>query len=178
MSMRRSLMTAGMVGVALSSSACGWIFVEAPPVDHAERPYFTCTQSKVAPTLDVVWGGLNVLGAVVALATPEDEWDQDSGDRAAVVAVGLGWGVVSGLSAYSGYRKVDDCRQALEALALRSRSGSPAEASPSADASLSPEAGPGGAGAAAPSWRPPELVPVRARSGLRPAGLGAPAPGR
>jgi hypothetical protein len=133
----------------LTFTACGWIFVSGPPPNHENLPTFNCTTSKTAPVLDVIWGGLNVLGAIGAIATSEEDWVTDYPDyeRGTVIGVGLAWGVVSGLAAKSGFQKVNDCNAALQALYSRQDA--------SADAFLSPTY------AEVPSWRPPMLLPVR-----------------
>jgi hypothetical protein len=94
---------------------CGLLFVEGPPVGHAELPTFTCTDSKVAPTLDVVWGGLLLLNAAL-VAADSDEYENSG----AIIGVDIAWAALSGVSAASGYKKVGECRAANLALAQRS----------------------------------------------------------
>lgn len=101
---------------------CGWIFVSGPPADQANLAHFACTESKTPPMLDVIWGGLMVVGAVRAITTSEDAWDNHYyPDRKPAIALYLGWGVVSGLAARSGFRKVNTCRDALQERAERSK---------------------------------------------------------
>jgi uncharacterized protein YjdB len=76
--------------------------------------YIPCTESDAGPILDLVWGGLNVLGALVIASSPRD---YDNPDLA--VASGLGWGVLSGFSAASGFKKASGCQRARQALAQR-----------------------------------------------------------
>lgn len=76
---------------------------------------FSCTESNTGPVLDLVWAGLNVLGAAAASSDPNYYSDPDL-----AIGVGLGWGVVSSFSAASGFRKSKDCRRALQQLAARS----------------------------------------------------------
>jgi hypothetical protein len=75
---------------------------------------FTCTESDAAPILDIVWAGLNVLGAVAAASEPTAYENPDQ-----IVVVGLGWGVLSSFSAASGFNKSKQCRRALQLLAAR-----------------------------------------------------------
>jgi uncharacterized protein YjdB len=75
---------------------------------------FSCTESNAGPTIDIVWASLNVLGALAAAADPSA---YDNPDQ--IVAVGLGWGVVSSFSAASGFKKSKECRRALQQLAER-----------------------------------------------------------
>lgn len=101
-------------------SGCGFVLSKGPPRGHETTDYFTCTESNTGPILDIVWGGLNVLGAVIAAAEPDPY-----GDRGPAVAVGLGWGVLSGFSAASGFKKSEQCRTAKKQLAERLRLGRP-----------------------------------------------------
>jgi hypothetical protein len=100
--------------LATSLTGCGFIFSHAPPVGHEQMNYFNCTEGNTAPVLDLVWGGLNVLGALTAASDPDAY--ENSGQ---IMAVGFGWGVVSGLGAMSGFRKSSQCRTAKRLLADR-----------------------------------------------------------
>ena len=109
-----------LVCFALATTAgCGFIFSKAPPVGHERMDYFTCTESNTGPILDIVWGGLNVLGALSIAADPdafEAEWGYDASTQ---VVIGLGWGVVSSFAAASGFSKSKQCREAKLLLAQR-----------------------------------------------------------
>jgi hypothetical protein len=110
-------MTPRVVLVALLCAlltGCGFVFTKGPPTGHEQMLAFSCTESNAGPILDIVWGGLNVLGAAAAAADPE-AYD-NSGQ---IVAVGLAWGVFSGFSAAIGYKKTRECRSALQQLAAR-----------------------------------------------------------
>ena len=52
-------------------SGCGFLISQGPPTGHEQMPAFSCTESTTGPTLDLVWAGLNVLGAVAASADPD-----------------------------------------------------------------------------------------------------------
>jgi Bacterial Ig-like domain (group 2) len=95
-------------------TGCGFVFTKGPPTGHEQMLAFSCTESNAGPILDIVWGSLNVLGAAAAAADPESY--DNSGQ---IVAVGLAWGVFSGFSAASGYKKTKECRSALQQLATR-----------------------------------------------------------
>ena len=41
---------------ALGPSGCGFVITNGPPANHATMPYFSCTESKAGPILDVVLG--------------------------------------------------------------------------------------------------------------------------
>ncbi len=100
--------------LSMPLASCGLIFSHAPPVGHEQMNYFTCTEGNTAPVLDLVWGGLNVLGA---LAAASDQAAYENPGQ--IMAVGVGWGVVSGLGAVSGFRKSAECRAAKRLLAER-----------------------------------------------------------
>lgn len=97
-----------------AASGCGFLFVHGPPTGHEQLEYIPCTESDAGPILDIVWGGLNVLGALVIASSP-DEYENPE----LATASGLGWGVVSSFSAASGFKKVSACKNARQALAQR-----------------------------------------------------------
>jgi Bacterial Ig-like domain (group 2) len=97
-----------------AASGCGFIFTHGPPTGHEQLEYIPCTESDAGPILDIVWGGLNVLGALVIASSPDEYENPDL-----AVASGLGWGVVSSFSAASGFKKVSACKRARQALAQR-----------------------------------------------------------
>jgi uncharacterized protein YjdB len=76
--------------------------------------YIPCTESDAGPILDLVWGGLNVLGALVVASAPDEFANADL-----QVVSGLGWGVLSSFSAASGFKKASACKRARQALAQR-----------------------------------------------------------
>ena len=100
--------------VWLLASGCGFVFSKGPPTGHQQMESFTCNESNAPPALDIVWAGLNVLGAAAAAADPSSY--ENSGQ---IVAVGIGWGVFSSFSAAHGFKKSRECREALQQLADR-----------------------------------------------------------
>ncbi|HXE83382.1 MAG TPA: Ig-like domain-containing protein [Gemmatimonadales bacterium] len=110
--MKRNVMLVGLLSLLLSG--CGFLISKGPPTGHEQMLSFSCTESNAGPTLDIVWAALNVLGAAAAASQP-DAYD----NAGQIVAVGIGWGVVSSFSAASGYKKSKECRQALQQLAQR-----------------------------------------------------------
>ncbi len=85
-------------------------FVRPAPVDHEERPYFTCTNSYLAPGLDAAVGGLALLGMV---GDANDRgWDEDTQSGALGVAAFL-------ISAGYGLMTVSECQDAEATLAAR-----------------------------------------------------------
>lgn len=111
---RRACITGCLVLCVLSVSACGFIFTHAPPAGHENLQYFTCTESNTGPILDIVWAGLNVIGALTVAGDPSS---YDNPDQ--TVAVGLAWGVVSSSAAAVGFNKTKKCRAAKQQLAAR-----------------------------------------------------------
>jgi hypothetical protein len=99
---------------ALSLSGCGFIFSHGPPAGHENLQYFSCTESNTGPILDIVWAGLNVIGALTVAGDPSSYDHPDE-----TVAVGLAWGVVSSSAAAVGFNKSKKCRAAKQQLAAR-----------------------------------------------------------
>jgi len=97
-----------------AASGCGWIFTHGPPTGHEQLEYIPCTESDAGPILDLVWGGLNVLGAI-SVAADRSAYDYPD----ATIVSGFAWGVISGFAAASGFKKVSACKSARQALAQR-----------------------------------------------------------
>jgi hypothetical protein len=118
--MSRRTLAAVVVLAAAPGFGCSFIFSEGPPPNHARLPYFDCSSSYAPPVLDTIWGGLNLLGATLALAQSEEEWNREqTTDRNVAIVTGLLWTALSGSSAAYGYNKVGACKQAKEQLMLR-----------------------------------------------------------
>jgi len=111
MSARRLFLCLPLLAAA---SGCGFIFVHGPPADHERLEYISCTESDAGPILDIVWGGLNVVGALTVASSPSDYENPDL-----AITSGLAWGVVSSFSAASGFKKTSACKRARQALAQR-----------------------------------------------------------
>jgi hypothetical protein len=117
----------GMIALLTSgATGCSFLFVNGPPAGHESMPFFTCTQSNALPILDGIWAGLNGLGAVTALTAEEGTYENQS----QAVGVGIGWFVLSSLSARSGFKDTRECRAAtaslMQRLAPRTTEASPA----------------------------------------------------
>jgi len=87
---------------------CSFLFVHGPPENHAALTTFQCSESNAWPVLDGIWSLLNGLGALTAAG------DDNNPDQGQIVAVGLSWFVVSGISAIYGFSKVSDCNKARQ----------------------------------------------------------------
>lgn len=102
------------VTLVATTEGCGLLIVKGPPVGHEQMDYFTCTEGDAGPILDLVWGGLNVVGALVCASDP-DAYENSS----ACIIGGFGWGAISGTSAAVGFGKTKKCRDAIQQLADR-----------------------------------------------------------
>jgi hypothetical protein len=112
--MRRAV-TAVLLFASVSNFGCSLMLTQGPPANHAELPYFDCTTSYAPPVLDTIWGGLNLLGALTAAGRT----DADLPNRSTVMAVGLGWALLSGASAIYGYTRVAACQEAKASWMMR-----------------------------------------------------------
>ena len=96
----RAIAFLGLVPAA--TGACGFIFSHAPPAGHEQMDYFTCTESNVAPIIDVIV----VIEAFVFGAERR-------------IANRLVFAGLSGVAAGVGFSKSRECRAAKRALAQR-----------------------------------------------------------
>jgi hypothetical protein len=90
------------------------MFVNGPPKQHKQLPYFTCTTSKAWPVIDSIFGGIYGLAAISAFAARGS-----SNDSTASGAAAGGLAALFIASAISGYYDTSECREATEALQLR-----------------------------------------------------------
>lgn len=109
-------MTISLLALLPLTTGCGFLFSHAPPEDHEQLDYFTCTENNAGPIIDVIWGSLSVLAGLAAAADPDYY-----GEAAAVIY--LSWGVLSGAAAGVGFNKSKKCRAAKRALAARQMQG-------------------------------------------------------
>ena len=144
----------------LTSMACGWLFVNGPPPNHERLNFFTCTQSRGAPGIDAVWTG--ALALIIATVLVSSDAEVESFSKGGVVAIYGPWGAATALSAVSGFKKVNQCRDATALLQERlSRTADTPSATPSLEAL---------------GWRPPQLLPVRSPLDSAPITLPRPKP--
>lgn len=97
------------------TGGCSFMFVNGPPTGHQELASFTCTESKGLPKADLGLAGLLGL-TTLGIAGGDPTEDTAVG----VVVFGI-WAVLHGSSAYTGFKLVNECRDAKLALALRQR---------------------------------------------------------
>lgn len=116
-----------MVAVLVASlSGCSFAFVSGPPPHHEQLPTFDCTESRVVPVLDTLFAALEVANSAVAAGTTDQQWsDTFNGNppisRGTAVPLYIALAVVGTFSAYYGYTRTGDCREALEAARNRAR---------------------------------------------------------
>lgn len=111
-------MTISLLALIPLTTGCGFIFSHAPPEDHEQLDYFTCTDNNAGPIIDVIWGGLLVINALWAAAEPSAFENSDG-----AIMVGLSWGALSGVAAGVGFDKSKKCKVAKRALAARQVQG-------------------------------------------------------
>src|ERR1051325_165807 len=64
--------------MALMLAGCSLGFVAGPPPEHPQLAAFTCTASKLAPSLDSVVGGLLGLTLVAGGGSTDEKWAMDN----------------------------------------------------------------------------------------------------
>jgi outer membrane protein OmpA-like peptidoglycan-associated protein len=117
----------------LGSSACGWVLTKGPPAGYQNMTYFSCTEGNTGPVLDLVWAGLNAVGAIELYAT--------QGSTSIAASFGLLWFSLWFPSGVAGLRKTAQCRAAKEQWASHMAVGSaPAWPQPAAPAQGQPAA--------------------------------------
>lgn len=94
---------------------CSFLFVNGPPPDYAERPYFDCTSSRLAPITDTVFAVLYGVSGTVFLTLPTN----NGFDSSATMPIGLlylGWATFLGASAIDGFDDTAACDNATSAM--------------------------------------------------------------
>jgi hypothetical protein len=108
----------GLCVCALAGGGCSYLFVDGPPKQHRQLPYFTCTTSKAWPVVDTVLGSLYGVEAIALLSVSSSKQGSESG-LAGAGAVAGGLAALFIASAVSGYHDASECREATEALQMR-----------------------------------------------------------
>jgi hypothetical protein len=103
--------------LATGNGACSYAFVDGPPTAHRQMNYFTCTTSNTLPTTDVVLGGLLAADAIAIGTTAASQSEQ--GVKLSGVLFSAGMAALFAASAYSGYGKTSECREATSELQAR-----------------------------------------------------------
>jgi type IV secretory pathway VirB10-like protein len=181
MSVTRVGLIGAMIAALVLHSGCSFLFVKGPPANHAEVASFDCSDSNAWPVVDLLWAGLNGLGAASAAG------DQEIENRDQVVGVGVAWLVVSGISAIYGFNKVSQCNDAkrkrnqqYESYRMAAPAPMPAPAAPvgaPAPGTAAPAAAPSPAAAPAPAPAPaPPAAPASAAPAAAPVAPNRAAP--
>lgn len=131
--MRGAVRATVLMACAAITSGCSFFLAKGPPPDHAERPYFYCTDTRTVPVIDLMGVGFYGLIGVVG-ATNND----------AGAVVGLALGGLHTVGAFVGFQAVDRCREARVEQAARS-----------AERDLAPDRSPSSHGPR-PQERPPK----------------------
>jgi hypothetical protein len=172
---RRALLVIAGASLLASSSGCSLIFVDGPPAQHRQLAYFECTSSNFAPVVDMVIGGAEGVAVLGSAANSSASFHNTSDLIAPAIAAAAF--VASGII---GFRRVADCKEATNALALRAaeRSFGPSLAAlPAADPWLAPAPGDAGGWRASPATdTAPPGVPAPAPVPPVPAPVPAPDP--
>ena len=129
----------GRIGVitacCVQVTACGFLFTKGPPDDYESMNYFSCSEGKVGPTLDLVWAGLNLAGAATASS---DNSSSSSLTTSQIRTIGVTEALIWGASGLVGYGKVSRCRDAKQDLADRQPSGKKPRSSLDSNGGASP----------------------------------------
>lgn len=86
-------------------SGCSPLFIDGPPPGHADMESFECTESRLLPILDLGFTAM-YLGEA---ATAEGSFLVTKGIAR---AIGIGFVVLTGVSAITGFKRVNRCRAA------------------------------------------------------------------
>jgi hypothetical protein len=141
-------------------SGCSFAFVSGPPPHHEQLPAFDCTESRFAPVLDTLFAALEVINFAVAAGSTDQQWSDDFNgnppiSRGTAVPLYVALAALGTFSAYYGYSKTGDCREALEAMRNRARGNNGGNVGPQAPWPPPPPGVPPGAAAPPPVLLPP-----------------------
>ncbi|HUL02654.1 MAG TPA: Ig-like domain-containing protein [Gemmatimonadales bacterium] len=113
----------------LALEGCSLLFTKGPPVGHEQMQYFTCSESNTAPVIDLVIGGLDLIGGFAIASDPEAYgYAEDQGGSA--IALGVVQAAFLGVSAGIGFDRVKKCQAAKAAWAARQAHPAPSAAAP------------------------------------------------
>jgi hypothetical protein len=150
--------------LATCLSGCSFAFVNGPPPHHEQLPAFDCTESRVAPVLDTLFAVLQVANFALAAGSTDQQWSDDFNgkppfNRGPAVPLYAALAAVGTVSAYYGYSKTGDCREALEAARNRARTHGGTNVGPQAPWPPPPPGVPPGAAVPPPVVLPPPAPP-------------------
>jgi hypothetical protein len=103
------------LALVVLSSGCSFVFVRGAPDNVPPGTWgVECSESYIAPTIDLLYGSSALISAlaITAAANDDDPYNGTDEDEARVVAPIMGVvGAVVLYSAYTGYNKASRCRQ-------------------------------------------------------------------
>jgi hypothetical protein len=110
--------------------ACSFAFVSGPPDNHAQLPYFNCTESRAVPVLDTIWTALMTADVIALGAQSDADWAKANGcisgdancpaiSRHGALILDAALGVAGAAGMIYGYSKTSACRDARRDAALR-----------------------------------------------------------
>jgi hypothetical protein len=110
---RTAVGLAVLLALAGPASGCSFLFVTRPPPPAERGRNFDCTSSNVAPVIDTLIAGWQVIRTVIALSAPESAYTNAPLSRGADIGVGIGLLGLFAASAGTGYNATSECREAL-----------------------------------------------------------------
>ncbi len=118
---------------SLALTGCSFLFASGPPAQHRQLPIFECTTSRAAPIADTVFGVLQVIGIAITASQSEAEYNEANEitkggrdpiiKRSTSIGLNVAFGLMWGLSAYTGYSRTSACRAAKNELLIRASTG-------------------------------------------------------
>jgi len=102
-------------------SGCSFIFVEGPPPDHPQRTIVDCSTSNVAPVLDVLFAGYQMVRIGMAANATDADYEDAPIDRSADIGFGIGFFVLHTASAVYGFSTTSACKDAKAEAEMRLR---------------------------------------------------------
>jgi hypothetical protein len=124
----RRIVLALALSFSLPLSACSFVFVSGPPPQHEQLPYFSCTESRVAPVLDVIFAVLQGANFLLAATQSDEAWAENfDGDPplergTAIPVYGIATLLAAG-GAYYGFSRTAACRDARTRALIRTQRG-------------------------------------------------------
>ncbi len=102
--MNRIAEVMGALALAGACSGCGLLITQSPPRNHAQLPYFSCTESNAGPIIDLAMGALY---GISALTYEPSDYSLSTADAGSLRAT---WGVMGAGMLVSGCSAVPSSR--------------------------------------------------------------------
>ena len=164
--------------MGLANSGCSFIFVTPPPAhaEQASNPTADCSTSRVAPVVDGIITGYQVVRTVYATQAPDSAYQGAPIGRGADIGLGLSFTALFLASTIYGAVYTTECRdfkaradeqeraeerqRSAQQRARRVKPEPNEEREPAADDSVAPAPAPAGSASPAPSGAPPSAAPA------------------